>query len=156
MDLMNSSASEGLTNTRWLQQLKPFLFLIDPTTNVTRRLASREDLDDGNISIGVPSFIPVEKKAPDALANDGALTSNEGGDQDQVHSRPDKLYFMLLQVRAGLHGDVTRTRRSIVSFIKRGLAVDGGLRGGCCCGVIVLFHQYHMKEGGAPVPTHWG
>ncbi len=63
------------------------------------RPASREDLDEGTISIGVPSFIPIEKKLPEEKGPDEGASTNSDGEQQVVpQRRPDKLYFMLLQV----------------------------------------------------------
>ncbi|GLC34060.1 hypothetical protein PLESTB_000832900 [Pleodorina starrii] len=65
---------------------------------LTFRPASREDLDEGTLSIGVPSFIPVEaKKQLLEDADPTSSSSNTSDSQGTAQRRPDKLYFMLLQ-----------------------------------------------------------
>ncbi|KAG2432963.1 hypothetical protein HXX76_008691 [Chlamydomonas incerta] len=69
---------------------------------LTFRPASREDLDEGSISIGVPSFIPTQAKmlegAASAAASDsGNLSLSANSSVGAAQRRPDRLYFMLMQ-----------------------------------------------------------
>ncbi|GLI66067.1 hypothetical protein VaNZ11_009786 [Volvox africanus] len=72
---------------------------------LTFRPASREDLDEGTISIGVPSFIPVAKKAQEDRTDEGASTSSSEMETRAQQGRPDKLYFMLLQDAAKIEAE---------------------------------------------------
>ncbi len=61
-------------------------------TALVLRPASREDLDEGAISIGVPSFIPIAKSG-----------NSEGSDKPMIGKRTDRLYFMTVQVGRDLY-----------------------------------------------------
>ncbi|KXZ51728.1 hypothetical protein GPECTOR_11g175 [Gonium pectorale] len=66
---------------------------------LTFRPASREDLDEGTISIGVPSYISATAKKPtnESCADEGSTGSGSELSSGAGSKRPDRLYFMLLQ-----------------------------------------------------------
>ncbi|PNW77428.1 hypothetical protein CHLRE_10g436100v5 [Chlamydomonas reinhardtii] len=64
---------------------------------LTFRPASREDLDEGTLSIGVPSFIPTNAKLLEGTAGDSGSLASATSSVGAAQRRPDRLYFMLMQ-----------------------------------------------------------
>ncbi|KAG2501254.1 hypothetical protein HYH03_001061 [Edaphochlamys debaryana] len=113
---------------------------------LTFRPASREDLDEGSISIGVPSFIPTTpKKGEDALATQGSETSGT----DATMKSPGQLYFMLLQDYDKMVADKAAAKAKAVAEMRASNSLTPG-------GSSTLSSGIHDKDLSQPPETIGG
>jgi hypothetical protein len=76
------------------------------------RPASREDLADGGIPIGVPSFIPIKPSGEAAGAGEAAGSAEPGSPAQ----RPEHLFFMIMQVSRQTAAKIGGKRHSLTLF----------------------------------------